>query len=50
MALTALGRLPAGATYRDWLGAIRAQLPSQNYPQTPALLASAAQLAWPLLA
>ncbi|MDG6109310.1 caspase family protein [Dactylosporangium aurantiacum] len=50
VALTALAALPAGATYRDWLRAIRAQLPSQNYPQTPALLASTAQLAWPLLA
>lgn len=50
VALTALAALPAEATYRDWLRAIRAQLPSQNYPQTPALLASAAQLAWPLLA
>ncbi|WP_327005450.1 caspase family protein [Dactylosporangium sp. NBC_01737] len=50
VALTALADLPPAATYRDWLRAIRAQLPSQNYPQTPALQASAAQLAWPLLA
>ncbi len=50
VALGALADLPAGASYRDWLSAIRAQLPSQNYPQTPALQASAAQLAWPLLA
>ncbi|MFC5005747.1 caspase domain-containing protein [Dactylosporangium cerinum] len=50
VALTALAELPPGATYRDWLRAIRAQLPSQNYPQTPALQASPAQLAWPLLA
>ncbi|MEV4511983.1 caspase family protein [Dactylosporangium sp. NPDC049525] len=50
VALTALADLPAGATYRDWLRAIRAQLPSQNYPQTPALQATAAQFAWPLLA
>ena len=49
VALTALADLPPGATYRDWLRAIRAQLPSQNYPQTPALQASPAQLAWPLL-
>jgi hypothetical protein len=50
VALTALATLPPGATYPDWLRAIRAQLPSQNYPQTPALQASTAQLAWPLLA
>ncbi|MET7423883.1 caspase family protein [Dactylosporangium sp. NPDC005555] len=50
VALAALADLPTGATYRDWLRAIRAQLPSQNYPQTPALQASAAQHAWPVLA
>ena len=50
VALAALADLPAGATYREWLNAIRAQLPSQNYPQTPALQANATQLAWPLLA
>jgi metacaspase-1 len=50
VALTALAELPPDASYRDWLRAIRAQLPSQNYPQTPALQASAEQLAWPLLA
>lgn len=50
VALTALAGLAPGATYRDWLNEIRAQLPSQNYPQTPALQASPAQLAWPLLA
>ncbi|GAA0723446.1 caspase family protein [Dactylosporangium roseum] len=49
VALTTLAELPEPATYRDWLRAIRAQLPSQNYPQTPALQATAAQLAWPLL-
>lgn len=49
VALTALATLPTDATYRDWLRAIRAQLPSQNYPQTPALQASGPQLTWPLL-
>jgi hypothetical protein len=50
VALAALASLPADATYRDWLRAIPAQLPSQNYPQTPALQASPTQQAWPLLA
>ena len=50
VALAALADLPPGGTYRDWLRAIRAHLPSQNYPQTPALQASAAQLTWPVLA
>ena len=50
VALTTLAQLAPGASYRDWLRAIRAQLPSQNYPQTPALQATQAQLAWPLLA
>jgi hypothetical protein len=44
-----LAEAGATATYRDWLRAIRSHLPSQNYPQTPSLLAAPDQLAWPLL-
>ncbi|MGI5177951.1 caspase family protein [Dactylosporangium sp. CA-152071] len=50
VALTTLAALPPDATYRDWLRAIRAQLPSQNYPQTPALQATPTQHTWPVLA
>jgi hypothetical protein len=49
VALTTLSTLPPTATYRDWLRAIRTALPSQDYPQTPALQATKPQLAWPLL-
>jgi len=49
VALAALRDLDPAATYRDWLRAIRAQLPSQNYPQTPSLQATTEQLTWPLL-
>lgn len=50
VALAALDALPpAAATYRDWLRAIRDRLPSQDYPQTPALQATPAQLTWPVL-
>ncbi|GAA2353761.1 caspase family protein [Dactylosporangium salmoneum] len=49
VALTALAGLPESATYRDWLKAIRGRLPSQDYPQTPALQGTRAQLSWPVL-
>ncbi|WP_426510976.1 caspase family protein [Dactylosporangium sp. McL0621] len=49
VALSALAALPPTATYDDWMRAIRAVLPSQDYPQTPALQATTDQLAWPLL-
>lgn len=49
VALTALAALPPTATYRDWLRAIRDRLPSEDYPQTPALQAGQAQLAWLVL-
>ncbi|WP_432987529.1 caspase family protein [Dactylosporangium sp. CA-233914] len=49
VALTTLAGLPPKATYRDWLNAIRATLPSETYPQTPSLQATKPQLAWPLL-
>ncbi|WP_433217375.1 caspase family protein [Dactylosporangium sp. CS-047395] len=49
VALTALQSLPPSATYTDWLDSIRRALPSQDYPQTPALQATRSQLAWPLL-
>lgn len=49
VALSSLAALPPSATYRDWMHAIRAQLPSQDYPQTPALQASRDQMAWPVL-
>jgi hypothetical protein len=50
VALTALATLSSTATYGDWLHAIRDRLPSQDYPQTPGLQASQAQLTWPVLA
>ncbi|WP_432836864.1 caspase family protein [Dactylosporangium sp. CA-092794] len=50
VALSALATLPETATYRDWMRAIRGRLPSQDYPQTPALQATKPQLAWPILA
>ncbi|MER7005541.1 caspase family protein [Dactylosporangium sp. NPDC000555] len=49
VALSSLAALPGSATYRDWLHAIRGRLPSQDYPQTPVLQATRAQLAWPVL-
>jgi hypothetical protein len=49
VALTALATLPTDATYRDWLHAIRDRLPSQDYPQTPALQATKTQQSWPVL-
>lgn len=42
VALRALAKLPARATYSDWYAAIRRALPSQQYPQTPNLYGSRA--------
>jgi hypothetical protein len=49
VALSCLATLPESATYRDWLRAIRGHLPSEDYPQTPALQATKFQLSWPIL-
>jgi metacaspase-1 len=48
-ALKALTELPDGATYRDWSARIAESLPSQDYPQTPALSGSSTQKGWPVL-
>jgi hypothetical protein len=50
VALAALRSLPAEATYRDWMAAIAAKLPSVDYPQTPGLSGSSTQKRWPALA
>jgi hypothetical protein len=49
VALRALKDLKDGSTYADWMKAIRGQLPSQDYPQTPRLDATSAQRRWELL-
>ncbi|WP_238011278.1 caspase family protein [Dactylosporangium sp. AC04546] len=49
VALEALRSLPEDATYRDWLRSIRRSLPSEDYPQSPALQATSTQHLWPLL-
>jgi len=46
VALRALADLPRGAVYRDWHKAIRKELPSQQYPQTPNLFGSSSQKLW----
>lgn len=46
-ALAALRTLPPGATMRDWYAEIRMSLPSQDYPQTPALYGPSAWKLWP---
>ncbi len=48
-ALDILPKLSEGATYGDWHKAIRAVLPSPDYPQTPQLMASRSQRRWPVL-
>lgn len=48
-ALSALRRLPEGATYRDWMAEICAALPSQDYPQQPGLQGTSHQRRWPVL-
>jgi hypothetical protein len=49
VALSTLRELPPAATYRDWISAIAASLPSQDYPQTPGLSGSSSQKRWALL-
>lgn len=48
VALRALEALPATATYRDWYEAIRKDLPSQQYPQSPNLFGSTRMKRWPV--
>ncbi len=50
VALRALSRLPAKATYADWFKAIRRALPSQQYPQSPNLYGSSSMKKWKALA
>ncbi len=49
VALRALAKLPAKATYRDWFAAIRKALPSQQYPQSPNLYGSSSMKKWMVL-
>jgi hypothetical protein len=46
VALQALKKLPAGATYFDWYKMIRRMLPSRQYPQTPNLYGSTRMKEW----
>lgn len=50
VALRALRKLRAGATYLDWYHAIRASLPSQQYPQTPNLYGASSMKRWKVFA
>ncbi len=50
VALRALKKLKAKATYADWYKAIRKELPSQQYPQRPNLYGTAAMKVWRALA
>jgi hypothetical protein len=49
-AIDVLPDLEADATYGGWFKAIRKVLPNPSYPQTPQLMASRSQRAWPILA
>jgi hypothetical protein len=49
-ALKTLPTLPPEATYQDWYKAIRAELPSKDYEQTPNLYGASAQKKWRVLA
>ncbi len=49
VALRALSKLPAKATYMDWFKAIRRLLPSQQYPQSPNLYGSQSMKKWKVL-
>lgn len=49
VAIDALAKLDAKATYAQWHEAIRKSLPSTSHPQTPQLMASAQQLTWTVL-
>lgn len=50
IALRALARLKANATYADWYTAIRKALPSQQYPQSPNLYGSSSMKKWKIFA
>jgi metacaspase-1 len=49
VALRALAKLPAKASYLDWYKAIRKVLPSQQYPQSPNLYGSSSMKGWKAL-
>jgi hypothetical protein len=49
VALRALAKLKAAATYRDWYSSIRKALPSRQHPQTPNLYGATAMKAWKAL-
>jgi hypothetical protein len=49
VALRVLKSLSARATYRDWYRAIRRELPSRQYPQTPNLYGSTSMKRWRVL-
>ena len=49
VALSTLKKLKANATYQDWYKAIRAVLPSQQYPQSPNIYGSRAMKQWKVL-
>jgi hypothetical protein len=49
VALAALKRLPASATYHEWFERIRKALPSRQYPQSPNLFGPDGMKAWPVL-
>ena len=50
VALRALEKLGRSATYEQWYRAVRAALPSQQYPQTPNLYGSRSMRRWKVLA
>jgi len=49
-ALAALKSLPVRSSYQRWFTAIRKMLPSQEYPQTPALFGSSTMKRWNVFA
>jgi hypothetical protein len=49
VALDALAKLPASASYSAWFKAVRKVLPSQQYPQSPNLYGSGSMKRWKLL-
>jgi hypothetical protein len=49
MTLRVLASLKKNVTYRDWYKAIRRDLPSRQYPQTPNLYGSSSMKAWKVL-
>ena len=49
VAIGALKKLSAGATYSDWFKEIRKGLPSRQYPQSPNLYGTAGMKKWKVL-